>query len=107
MTHYRKHLFFCTNQRLNGKKCCQEGAANEMREFAKQLLKSLGILDVRVNAAGCLGRCELGPNIVIYPEGVWYTYHNEDDVKEIIEQHVIQGNLVERLQLQAPFEKGG
>jgi (2Fe-2S) ferredoxin len=67
-----------------------------MREKAK----ALGIENIRVNASGCLDRCELGPNMVIYPEGVWYHYDNADDVDEILQKHLIDGGRVERLMLQ-------
>jgi (2Fe-2S) ferredoxin len=67
-----------------------------MREKAK----ALGIENIRVNASGCLDRCELGPNMVIYPEGVWYHYDNTDDVDEILQKHFLEGGRVERLMLQ-------
>jgi len=55
---------------------------------------------VRVNAAGCLDRCELGPNLVIYPEGVWYTFKTEADIDEIIRGHLVEGRRIDRLMLQ-------
>ena len=54
---------------------------------------------VRANLAGCLNQCQFGPTMVIYPEGVWYTYKNEDDIDEILTRHVIGGERVERLLL--------
>ena len=54
---------------------------------------------VRVNKAGCLDRCEQGPVCVVYPEGVWYTYIDEEDVDEIIDSHLINGIPVERLKI--------
>ena len=54
---------------------------------------------VRVNRAGCLDRCEEGPVCVVYPEGTWYTYIDEEDVDEIIESHIINGIQVERLKI--------
>jgi (2Fe-2S) ferredoxin len=54
---------------------------------------------VRINASGCLDRCELGPTMVIYPEGVWYHYESREDVDEILETHLVQGGRVERLVL--------
>ena len=56
---------------------------------------------VRVNTSGCLDRCEQGPALVVYPEGVWYTYIDEDDVDEIIDSHLVNGREVERLKLQS------
>jgi len=54
---------------------------------------------VRINKAGCLERCEEGPVIVVYPEGVWYTYLDESDIDEIVESHLKNGKVVERLRL--------
>jgi (2Fe-2S) ferredoxin len=67
-----------------------------MREKAR----SLGIENIRVNASGCLDRCELGPNMVIYPEGVWYHYESTEDVDEILQKHFLEGGRVKRLMLQ-------
>ena len=54
---------------------------------------------VRVNSAGCLDRCELGPSMVIYPEGVWYGYRTAEDIDEILETHLRQGKRVVRVLL--------
>ena len=54
---------------------------------------------MRVNSAGCLDRCDKGPVLVVYPEGVWYTYVDRDDLDEIIDRHLLQGQVVERLQV--------
>lgn len=59
----------------------------------------MGLDDIRVNNAGCLERCELGPAMVVYPEGIWYHYENTNDIDEILENHIVQGNPVERLLL--------
>lgn len=101
--YYESHVFFCCNQRENGRRCCQDANATELRDYAKAKLKTLAPLDkgrVRVNIAGCMGRCNEGPVLVIYPEGTWYTYQTQADIDEIIEQHVIQGKPVARLMLQ-------
>jgi (2Fe-2S) ferredoxin len=102
--YYQHHLFFCTNMRDNGKQCCAEAGALALREYAKKRLKQLGCHGIhqnRANVAGCLGRCQEGPILVVYPEGVWYTYHSQQDVDEIIDQHILNGKLVERLLLPA------
>lgn len=102
--YYRKHLFFCTNLRPPGASrpsCAQCGSA-ELCAWTKRRIKALGLAgpgQVRVNKAGCLDRCELGPVLVVYPEGVWYTYVDESDLEEIIQQHLIGGKPVERLRL--------
>ncbi|RYF65462.1 MAG: (2Fe-2S) ferredoxin domain-containing protein, partial [Comamonadaceae bacterium] len=60
-----------------------------------------GVGKVRVNKAGCLDRCAGGPVAVVYPEGVWYTFVDNDDVDEIVESHLKNGQVVERLVLPA------
>ena len=54
---------------------------------------------MRINQAGCLDRCELGPVLVIYPEETWYTYVDESDIDEIVEEHLVHGRVVERLKV--------
>ena len=100
MSHYKHHVFFCTNQRENGESCCQDFNAQAMRDYTKQRCKTLGLHkdnQVRINSAGCLNRCELGPVMVVYPEAVWYTFIDESDLDEIIDSHLLAGKPVERL----------
>ena len=73
-----------------------------MRDYAKARIKELGLSgekQLRINQAGCLDRCEEGPVLVVYPEGVWYTYVDQHDVDEIIDQHLVNGGIVERLRI--------
>ncbi|TAK42170.1 MAG: (2Fe-2S) ferredoxin domain-containing protein [Betaproteobacteria bacterium] len=102
MSHYRHHVFFCCNQRDDGRPCCNARGASAMRDYAKRRIKELGLAgagQVRVNQAGCLDRCEEGPCIVVYPEAVWYTYVDRADIDEIIEEHLGNGRWVERLRI--------
>lgn len=100
MSHYRKHVFFCLNQRDNGKKCCQDVGAQDYWAYAKQKIRDLKLkAEIRINQSGCLGRCALGPSIVVYPEGVWYTYQSYEDIDTIIEQHLLGGRIVEHLRI--------
>ncbi len=102
MSYYRFHAFFCTNQRKDGKRCCQDFNSDAMRDYAKKRCKELGIHgpdNVRINNAGCLNRCAEGPVLVVYPEETWYTYVDRDDIDEIIEQHLLNGRIVKRLQI--------
>jgi len=98
---YRSHIFCCINQRADGhaRGCCEMHGASKLRAHLKARVKSLGIDNVRVNASQCLDRCELGPTMVIYPEGVWYTYRTREDLDEILERHILKGEQVERLVL--------
>ena len=103
MSHYQKHVFFCTNQRAAGEDCCNNLGAQRMRDYVKDKVKSLGLSAegnrIRINSAGCMDRCSEGPVLVVYPEGVWYTYVDEQDLDEIIEQHLKNGRVVERLKI--------
>ena len=102
MAYYLRHVFFCCNQRDNGEACCNNHGSQKMRDYAKAAVKKLGIAGVgkvRINQAGCLDRCELGPVIVVYPEEVWYTYVDQEDVDEIIREHLVNGRVVERLRI--------
>ena len=102
MSHFRHHVFFCTNQRAGGEACCNDHGASALRAYAKDRVKALGEripARVRINTAGCLDRCERGPVIVVYPDAVWYTYVDRADIDEIIEEHLVHGRIVERLRI--------
>ncbi|RAC59606.1 (2Fe-2S) ferredoxin domain-containing protein, partial [Burkholderia multivorans] len=81
---------------------CAQCDAQTMREYAKKRVKELGLAGagkVRINKAGCLDRCEEGPVMVVYPEGTWYTYVDKADIDEIVESHLRDGKIVERLKI--------
>ena len=73
-----------------------EAAFDYMKSKVKQL-KLNGSGKVRINRAGCLDRCGEGPLMVVYPEAVWYTFVDNEDIDEIIESHLVHGKVVERL----------
>lgn len=100
--YYRRHIFFCLNQRDKGEACCADHDAESGFNRCKSQVKALdlnGVGQVRVNRAGCLDRCAGGPVAVVYPEGVWYTYVDADDIDEIVQSHLRDGVVVERLRL--------
>lgn len=102
MSYYKHHVFFCLNQREGGEPCCNNHGATELQEYAKARIKSLklsGPGKIRINRAGCMDRCGQGPVLVIYPEAVWYRYQDKNDLDEIIDEHLINGRVVERLKL--------
>jgi (2Fe-2S) ferredoxin len=102
MSYYTYHVFFCNNQREDGEQCCEQYGAQAMRDHAKSRAKSLGLVrsgKVRINTAGCLNRCEQGPVMVVYPEAIWYTYVDQSDIDEIIDEHLVNGRVVERLRI--------
>ncbi len=98
---YHRHVFCCVNERPAGhpRGCCLEKDSQRLRNYMKVRTKELGLSDLRINNAGCLDRCELGPTMVIYPEGVWYSPKTTADIDEIIEVHLQGGGRVERLLL--------
>ena len=109
MSHYRRHIFFCTNVRGEDaeRPSCGRCGSAEMRGYVKKRVKELGLAgagELRVNTAGCLDRCEEGPVCVVYPEAVWYTYIDEEDLDEIIDEHLVGGRPVERLRLDPETE---
>ena len=97
---YARHIFFCLNERKNGEECCAQQKAQDGFDRCKSQVKAAGLSGpgkVRVNKAGCLDRCAAGPVAVVYPDAVWYTYVDADDIDEIVESHLKNGNVVERL----------
>lgn len=99
-SYYERHIFFCLNQRANGEACCADHQAQQAFDRCKSQVKALGLAGsgkVRVNKAGCLDRCAGGPIAVVYPEAVWYTFVDQADIDEIVESHLKDGNVVERL----------
>ena len=99
-SYYEHHIFFCLNKRDNGEACCADHNAKAAYDRCKAQVKSHGLAGpgkVRVNQAGCLNRCAGGPCAVVYPEAVWYTYVDANDIDEIVESHLLHGKVVERL----------
>ena len=100
--YFEKHIFFCLNQREGGQACCANQGAQAAFEHCKASVKAAGLAGagkVRVNKAGCLDRCAGAPVAVVYPEGVWYTFVDNSDIDDIIESHLKNGQVVERLLL--------
>lgn len=99
-SYYERHIFFCLNERKNGEECCAQHHAQEAFDHCKRLVKAAGLAgpgQVRVNKAGCLDRCAGGPIAVVYPEAVWYTYVDLQDIDDIVESHLKNGKVVQRL----------
>jgi (2Fe-2S) ferredoxin len=98
---FRAHVFVCCNRRPEGhhRGSCAARGSERLRDYMKARAKELGLKDVRVNMAGCLDRCEFGPTLVVYPEGVWYRPRTTDDVDEILRAHLQEGGRARRLML--------
>lgn len=95
------HIFVCTNQRTGTDRlsCGEAHGLDLVTEFKKQTKDLNTNLTIRAQRAGCLGICDFGPTVVIYPEGVFYVGVKKSDVNEIIESHILNKKPVERLLL--------
>jgi (2Fe-2S) ferredoxin len=84
---YEKTVFVCTNQRDDpARKCCAAGGGAEIRARLKELVKARGLQSrIRVSQSGCLNQCARGPNIVVFPERVWYSGVTEADLEGILD----------------------
>src|SRR5262249_36559549 len=100
MPHFERHVFICTNRRdpQNPKGSCAAKGSEAIRAEFKRLVHEMGLRGrIRANAAGCLDQCACGPSVVVCPEQVWYTVPRVEDVREIVEEHLLHGRPVERL----------
>lgn len=85
---YTHHIFVCTNRRPEGaaKGCCASKDSEELQTYMKARAKELGIQNIRVNKSGCLDACEIGPAVVIYPEGTWHTVRNKEECDALLQR---------------------
>ncbi len=89
----RKHLFICTDT-----DCAPKRGSKETYGAFLEALKARDLVDeVWVNATNCLDGCGFGPNMVVYPDGVFYYGVRPEDVEEIVDSHLVGGRVVERL----------
>ena len=101
MAPFERHLFICCNQREPGhpRGCCDPEASDALQKAFKKALAERGLnRRMRANRAGCLDQCEHGPNVVIYPDGIWYGGVTHVDVAEIVDS-LVTGVPVARLRL--------
>jgi len=97
---YSKHIFICTNDRpkCSIKGDCSSLGSKEIRLKFVQLINEYGLkAKVRANKSGCLDACEMGPAVVIYPQGIWYTKVKQADVVEIFKKSILNDEVVEKL----------
>lgn len=89
---YRSHILVC-----GGTGCTSSNSKGIFNAFEDEL-KANGLAeDVKVIMTGCFGLCALGPVVVVYPEGAFYSQVKVDDVKEIVSEHIVKGRIVKRL----------
>lgn len=97
---YEKHVFICTNDKDAPKKCCGSAHGMDLVNAFKEQWEAAGFTKkVRIQRAGCLDVCGKGPAMVVYPEGVFYGNVQKEDVAEIVEKHLLNDEIVNRLQI--------
>lgn len=97
---FKKHVFICTNDKDAPKKSCGSVHGNQLVDAFKEQLKERGLLqEIRAQKSGCLDCCAQGPTMVVYPEGVFYGNVQLADVAEIVQKHLVEEEVVERLRI--------
>jgi 3-hydroxy-5-methyl-1-naphthoate 3-O-methyltransferase len=100
MEPYRYHVYVCDQRKAEAAACCAARGAGAVVDALRCEIVAEGLADeVQVTTCGSLGLCERGPNMVVYPEGVWYSGVRPEDVPEIVRDHLLGGRPVERLVL--------
>ncbi len=92
MDMFRSHVLIC-----GGTGCTSSGSQEVMDTFEKEIAKSGLEKEVKVVRTGCFGLCEMGPVVIVYPEGSFYSRVKADDVPEIVSEHLLKGRIVTRL----------
>lgn len=99
-----RHVFVCSQQRPPGHprgSCAAKGASPLLQAFWGELQKRQAYDRIAITYSGCLGPCDNGPNVLVYPEGVLYSGVSAADVTEIFDSHLEGGKPVERLLAEA------
>jgi (2Fe-2S) ferredoxin len=110
MPSLQRHVFVCVNERApdNPKGCCKARGGIEVRDCLKAELAARGLSKaIRANNAGCLDQCEHGVTLVVYPEQVWYGHVTVEDIPEIVDKHLMRGEVVTRLLIPEQPHLGG
>ncbi|WP_018247472.1 2Fe-2S ferredoxin [Orenia marismortui] len=101
MNQPKYHIFVCSSSRINGQQrgfCVNKDSVEIIQNFMMEV-QDRGMTDTMITNTGCLGICDKGPIVIVYPEGVWYGNVSPDDVEEIVESHLENGEVVERLEI--------
>ena len=97
MSRFQKHIFICNNQRKTDdpRGCCASRGSLDLLDYAKGRVQEMGLKGkVRINKAGCLDACQYGPALVVYPDDVWYSPQTQEDMEEILREHVQNDRIV-------------
>ena len=95
------HLFVCQNQRPEGHPfgCCLSKGADAIVTHLKRRVKELNLKNICVTKSGCLGQCDKGPAVVVYPEGTWYRVENIEQAEAVLQQHLMQHKKLTHLEM--------
>jgi len=100
MEPFGRHIYICTQNKPDGIPCCHRDGAEEIVSRLKQELTTVELTDeVQVTTCGCLGLCEKGPNMVVYPDGTWYTSLKPDHIPRIVKEHLLEDQPVREFSL--------
>ena len=95
---FRYHVFVCDEAKPEGVACCATRGSAKVLEALREEVGAQGLSnDVQITACASLGLCDRGPNMIVYPEGIWYSSVMPQDVPEIVRTHFQTGHVVERL----------
>ena len=98
MEPFRYHAFVCTQEKAEGVPCCATAGSFQILGALHGELAKEGLADeVQISSCGCLGICDSGPVMIVYPEGIWYTKLAPAEVPEIVSSHFKSGATVARL----------
>ncbi len=99
MEPFRYHVYLCTQEKQDPKApSCTNRGSKEVLEALRAELGKTGLADeIQVTTSGSLGLCDRGPNMIVYPEGVWYSGVQKSDVPEIVREHFMNNRPVQRL----------
>ncbi len=99
MQPFHHHIVLCAQQKAENVTCCASAGSPSLLEALYRELGAAGLSDdVIVSTCGCLGLCDSGPVMIVYPEGTWYVKLTPADVREIVSSHIAQGQPVARLE---------
>jgi (2Fe-2S) ferredoxin len=97
MEPFRLHVYACQQEKADPGSCAARGSAAVLDALRKEIAAQGLMSEVHLTACGSLGLCGRGPNMVVYPEGVWYSGVQVADVPEIVREHFRHGRPVSRL----------
>lgn len=99
MAPFRYHAFVCAQEKPEGVPCCSAAGSFRVLDALHRELGAAGLSnDVHVSTCSCLGLCDSGPVMIVYPEGTWYTKLGPSEVKEVVTSHFQNGKKVARLE---------